>query len=222
MWKRIVFCGLVCAGLLVGCKQMETKKVYDPQTNKLLEEYQVRKKNGQRNGAAKKYDGAGNLLEESVYKDDQLHGVRKIYFASGQVMVEENYSFDNFEGAYKTFFENGKVESEGVYHNNSMTGIWQWYYANGQLKEQVNFENNAENGPFTEYFENGKLAWEGTYKDGDHEHGLLKKYDESGALIRILMCEMGVCHTKWTTDSSATPPPHLLAPSVPSGSGGGK
>ena len=48
-----------------------------------------------------------------------------------------------------------------------------------------------------EYFRNGNLKAEGSYLDGDNEHGLLKLYDETGRLIRKMECEQGVCRTFW-------------------------
>ncbi|HHS96015.1 MAG TPA: hypothetical protein ENJ45_05440, partial [Phaeodactylibacter sp.] len=52
-----------------------------------------------------------------------------------------------------------------------MQGTWKGYYESGALKEKVEFVDNEENGPFIEFYENGKLKAEGTYRNGDNEHG---------------------------------------------------
>ncbi|MBK8491633.1 MAG: hypothetical protein IPL49_12310 [Saprospirales bacterium] len=84
-----------------------------------------------------------------------------------------------------------------------MAGSWKRYYENGQLLEDVQFENNEENGPFVEYYDNGNLKAKGAYLNGDHEHGLLELYDTTGQLERKMNCEMGLCRTFWTPDSTA-------------------
>jgi len=82
-----------------------------------------------------------------------------------------------------------------------MNGLVKGYYPSGALKEEVTFANNVEEGPFTEYHENGHVMWKGTYRNGDHEFGLLEKFDETGVLVRKMMCdERGICHTTWTTE----------------------
>ena len=84
-----------------------------------------------------------------------------------------------------------------------MNGPWLGYHENGQLKERVQFQDNDENGPFVEYHPNGNLAAEGTYKDGDNEDGELKIYDESGALLRTMLCDRGRCRTTWSAEQEA-------------------
>ena len=53
-----------------------------------------------------------------------------------------------------------------------------------------------------EYFRNGNLEAEGTYRNGDNEHGLLKLYNEEGELIKTMNCEDGVCRTVWKKDQN--------------------
>lgn len=78
-----------------------------------------------------------------------------------------------------------------------MTGVWKTYYETGELKEEVSFVDNNENGPFKEYHKNGKTKYEGTYKDGDHEEGEMKVYNEDGEIIKKLDCKKGICNTVW-------------------------
>jgi antitoxin component YwqK of YwqJK toxin-antitoxin module len=146
-------------------------------------------------GWLNKYDTANRLIESAHYDNDTLHGLRILYFDNGDTMSLETYNRGSFEGLFRAWHENGKIEIEGTYADNAMAGIWKAFYENGRLKETVTFANGAENGPFVEYFEDGTLKAEGTYRDGDNEHGLLRVYDESGQLLRTMMCDMGVCKT---------------------------
>lgn len=142
----------------------------------------------------------GIKLEEANYQGGQYQGKRVLFFANtGDTMIVETYEKGRFEGPYQLYHPNGKLKMEGQYRDNAMAGQWYQYYDNGALKEVVTFSNNEENGPFKEYHPNGKLSAEGSYLHGDHEHGQLKVYDETGALIKIMECNQGICRTVWPT-----------------------
>jgi antitoxin component YwqK of YwqJK toxin-antitoxin module len=70
--------------------------------------------------------------------------------------------------------------------------------------EEVTFINNMENGPFKEYYKNGQIKWEGNYKDGDNEYGLIQEFNEQGQLIKKMNCGRYkgeyICQTIWTMD----------------------
>lgn len=153
---------------------------------------------GSRNGTTIKYNEEGQKMEESHYKDGILHGERTIFYPeSGEVNIEERYSNGEFDGTYQYFYENGQLEFIGEYENGIMKRDWKRFYENSQLREVVQFENNMENGPFIEYHENGNLKAEGSYYDGDNEHGELKLYNEAGVLERKMECDSGRCQTIW-------------------------
>ncbi|MEZ4948958.1 MAG: toxin-antitoxin system YwqK family antitoxin [Saprospiraceae bacterium] len=197
-FKIIVF--LFILGFLSCSDEYETVEVKH-ENGTIAEQYTRRKVDFAKEGVYKKFDDQGNLLEEANYSNDTLDGLRVIYFANGKHQVEEHYVKGQFEGPFKSFHEDGNLKLEGVYENNKMTGPWKAYYENGQLKEIVQFEANQENGPFIEYYENGNLKAKGSYLEGDHEHGELELYDESGVLVRKMMCDKGICRTTWEKDS---------------------
>ena len=166
------------------------------------EVYQRDKEDYGKEGVYERYNEKNIKVEEAVYHNDTLSGYRILYYENGDTQIVENYVAGHFDGAFQAYYENGQLEIDGTYADNTMDGPWKRYYKNGQLMEIVTFRNNEENGPFTEYHRNGKLKAEGSYLNGDNEHGELKLYDESGELIRKMNCENGICRTIWSRESS--------------------
>lgn len=164
------------------------------------EQFQRRLADGVREGRYLRFNAEGKRMEEAFFHNDTLNGPRIFYFTNGDTLSIEQYSMGNFEGEFRQYYENGQLQLKGMYRNNEMTGQWQQFYESGELKEVVTFRANAENGPFTEYFQNGNLKAEGNYLNGDHEHGLLKLYDENGRLVRKMDCDMGKCRTIWRAE----------------------
>ena len=148
-----------------------------------------------------RYAEDGTLLEQSIYEQGYLTGTRKIYSSTGNIEIQEEYKNKKLNGPYYVYHENGKVQLEASYQDDVMAGIVKIYYPSGNIKEEVTFEDSRENGPFTEYHENGNIAWKGTYRNGDNEFGLLEKFDETGKLVRKMMCDSNaICTTTWTIE----------------------
>jgi antitoxin component YwqK of YwqJK toxin-antitoxin module len=164
------------------------------------ERFQRRIADGVREGRYQRIGPVGIVEEEAFYVADTLHGARILFYSSGDTLSIEHYQRGDFEGPYRQYYENGQLQLAGQYEANKATGKWYQYYDSGELMEIVTFEDNVENGPFVEYFRNGNLKAEGSYLDGDNEHGLLKLYDETGMLIRKMECEQGVCRTIWRAE----------------------
>ena len=111
------------------------------------------------------------------------------------------YDHDMIVGPYKTYFEDGTLSQEATYVNGMMQGDLKTYYKSGKIKEVVTMRDNEENGPFQEYYESGKIKWEGQFLNGDNEFGLLKNYNETGELVKKMMCDsLAVCTTIWTLE----------------------
>ncbi|MCB9272738.1 MAG: toxin-antitoxin system YwqK family antitoxin [Lewinellaceae bacterium] len=167
------------------------------------EKYERRKENFARQGLYERFNETGQRVEEAYYENDTLNGLRILYSDKGDTQVVETYRMGHFEGPFRSYYESGKLNVEGQYEADVMFGSWKAFYPTGELKEVVTFADNEENGPFVEYWPNGNLKAEGTYRHGDNEHGLLKLYDESGALSRTMNCDNGVCHTIWKAEGAA-------------------
>jgi antitoxin component YwqK of YwqJK toxin-antitoxin module len=186
--------------ILIACSsKLDTVEKKD-ENGVLLERYTRLKTNFAKEGLYESFYPSGKLYEQSTYHNDTLTGERKLFHENGNLLIVEHHEQGRFEGAYKVYYENGQLELEGMYVDNKMTGPWKRYYPSGQLMEIVEFSDNQENGPFIEYHENGNLKAEGAYLDGDHEHGLLKLYDENGQLERKMNCDRGICRTIWTAE----------------------
>lgn len=192
------FCLLVLGiTFIAACgPKLDEVEVQDDHGN-VLERFTWNPENYAKQGRYQAFYPSGELLEESNYESDTLDGLRTLYYQNGNPQYQENYQMGQFHGTFKAFHENGAVELQGEYIDNAMQGEWKGYYDNGQLREVVLFEDNQENGPFVEYHANGNLKAEGTYKEGDTEHGILKEYNEEGVLVRKAECDMGICRTVW-------------------------
>lgn len=184
-----VFCAL-------GCNRLKTIEHTD---GIVTDRYTVDKK-GQRHGEFRRFIGGDTLAELSTYVHGKLDGIRTIYHASGTPEIQETYVDDTIHGTYKVFFENGDIKIEGAYVDGVMRGIWKRYYPGEKVLEEVTYQENIENGPFVEYHENGNLKARGQYLDGDFEHDTLYLYDESGELMRKMLCDRGICRTFWLAE----------------------
>lgn len=141
------------------------------------------------------------IREEAFYNRGKLNGQRNIYFSNGNVEIEERYVDDVISGPYRVFYEDGSINLEAEYIDGKMQGILKRYYESGALLEEVTMKDNEENGPFKEFYENGQVQWQGTYLNGDNEFGELLQFNETGELIKKMMCdEMAVCQTIWTKE----------------------
>lgn len=186
--------------ILSSCGDKIITSHYD--TGEKYEEYQYTG-DSLKHGSYKRYSLGGILLEESNYAQGKLDGERVIYNDRGEKEIVEKYVLDVLNGPYIEYHPNGKMKMLGEYNNNVLEGKVSVFYPSGKIKEEVQFVDNLEDGPFKEFHENGNIKWEGSYRKGDNEFGLLKEYNEEGVLIRKMMCdERAICTTTWTIDGS--------------------
>ena len=201
------FCLLLTLGLLTFACGDRLDTVEETDDYGYTERYTVDPETRAKEGLYTKIGPNGKIFETATYRNDTLDGTRVIYYENGDTNIVEQYRMGDFHGPYLTYYEGGGLLQEGQYEDNVMVGDWLKYYSNGQMMERVAVRDNLENGPFVEWHSNGNLKVEGTYLDGDDEHGELKLYNEQGELIEILMCDRGRCETTWTIESG-TPPPN--------------
>ncbi|MBX2870523.1 MAG: toxin-antitoxin system YwqK family antitoxin [Saprospiraceae bacterium] len=199
LWSFLLSCSSDSgSGLPEGLEIVERTDAYDN-----IERYSRRVDNYAKEGQFMRIDPDGNMIELANYQNDTLQGPRIMFAENGDTIVLENYQNGIFDGEYRSYYEGNILELVGSYTANYMEGEWKRYYKNGQLMEVVGFSDNEENGPFIEYHENGNLKAEGFYRNGDHEHGLLKLYDEAGELEKTMNCENGICRTVWSKEGGA-------------------
>lgn len=181
--------------------------------------YQVDKATGAKYGTYKEYDVAtSTLLSERNYKNNKLEGVEKIYFPSGQVDGELTYKNGVHDGVFKYYYEDGTLKQQGSYVKGNIEGTLNSYYPTGTLKEEVAHIEGVTQGAFKEYNEDGSLKAEGEYtsKSGQEnlEEGELKMYDETGTLIRKMICKEGQCCTIWTLEDGDVEPKTKLCKAI--------
>lgn len=188
---------------LTSCGRRLDEVVVKNDNGTVIEKYYVNQ-DSIRFGTYTSYDDEGVKFEESHYKKGLLHGDRKIFYPNGEVEILEHYENGQIEGNYQTFYENGQINLDANYIDGKMEGVVKRYFDSGELMEEVTFVGNEENGPFKEYYKNGKIKWEGQYKDGDNEFGLIKSYDEEGNLVKKMECGKYqgeyICQTVWTLE----------------------
>jgi len=190
---------LILIVAMMSCNQ-NLEKVKTTDDYGYTEVYKRDKEDYAREGLYERFNEQGVKVEEAEYKNDTLNGYRVLYSETGDTQVVENYVDGRFEGPFRAYYDSGQLEIEATYEFNELSGEFKRYYKNGQLMEMVTFRENVENGPFKEWHENGNVKAEGTYRNGDNEHGLLKIYDEDGELSRTMNCENGICHTIWSKE----------------------
>lgn len=197
---------LIIISLLLVLQSCDTT-VQTTHDNGVVHEVYQTNDDGQKHGSYERHDLKGNLIEVANYKMGKLDGLRTLYYPDGKIEIEENYAQDLLEGEYRSYYESGIIQLETIYEGNVMNDTLRTYYLDGTPKEVVLMKDNDENGPFVEYHPNGQKHWEGTYRNGDNEVGLLSEYDTEGQLIKKMQCsDKSICQTIWTlADGDITP-----------------
>lgn len=195
--------------LLLCCGDKSLREVKD-ESGKVVERYNVDSQ-GLKSGVATRYFPDGTVQEEANYLEGKLNGKRTIYRETGEKEIEEHYQNDILEGEYSVFYPSGAKEIEMTYSNGKISSMLKKYYESGQLMEEVTMNDNEVDGPFKEYYENGALQWEGNYRNGENEVGLLLNYDEQGTLVKKMLCsDQSICQTIWTLAQGDITPPNLF------------
>ena len=192
--------------LYVSCSQSTKTIEVKNDAGVVTEQYQINA-DSLKTGEAKVFDDEGKLFDLSNYVDGKLNGKRTIFYQDGSIDTEEHYDNDVLVGDYKQFYKNGQLMQTGSYTEGVLEGQVVSYFDNGAMRESVTFAENIENGPFIEYYENGKKHWEGTYRNGDNEFGLLMEYDSLENVIKKMDCDtLGMCRTIWTKEKGDITP----------------
>lgn len=179
---------------VLGCVNESGVKTYHD-NGAVYETYTINE-DSLRHGNYFKFYENGDTLEKAFYIDGKLNGKRVLFFEGNRPEIEETYINDSLSGEYIVYYDDGNISLVTRYEQNELNDIVRRYYPSGAVMEEVTFVENIENGPFTEYYENGSKKWEGTYKDGDNEYGLLIQFSDTGDTIKKMMCdEMFICRT---------------------------
>jgi antitoxin component YwqK of YwqJK toxin-antitoxin module len=161
---------------------------------------------GKKNGLFLSFENSGNLVSETMFKNDLKDGEDRQY-SYGSVRLLSNYKNGKLHGLFQDFYDNHKIKQEfhyvdGVksgeakwfdlegkmtvfynYKNGQLDGVQKTFYSNGNLQTEEYYLHNIQDGPCKEFYENGKLNSEGFYKN-EEKSGTWKTYDETGKLIK--------------------------------------
>jgi len=183
--------GSVLVVLLIGCSPYDNVKDYAEDGN-LYRSYHIDKDSLLQGKYEVYYEDGSSIFELAQYVDGLLDGPRTLHFQNGQVEILEQYHRDTLVDTLQVFYESGKLKQTKPYVKGVLVG---------EVFSYATFVDNEEQGPFVEYHATGHPKWRGTYRNGDKEFGELQEYDESGTLIRKLMCnEEAICATVWTKE----------------------
>ncbi len=193
--KNLGFCILPALLILICSCNRPEKTFYD--TGELKEEIH-KDKDGKKHGLYRRFHMEGTVAEELNYEHDVPSGVRKLFFVNGGLESESEYKDGKLNGFHRVYYPSGKLMIDATHKNNALNGTFKKFSEAGALQEVVTFVDGEENGPFEEYYTNGKIKWKGSYRNGDHEYGLLEKYDSTGVLVKKMECDsLFICRTVW-------------------------
>lgn len=133
----------VAEGVYVREKK-EGKWVYYSGETRIAEEHFV---NGQKNGISRKYYPTGEILEESVWKDNRREGKYQAFFPTGKPFLQSFYSEGRRNGRCFTYFPSGMAEVESQYKDDLPDGEWKYLDEEGNLRYTLLYEKGLLKNP---------------------------------------------------------------------------
>lgn len=174
--------------------------------------FEIKYKNGFKDGETKVYDEQGNLRSIETYLNDTLNGLQ-YYFLKDSTKIEHKYHKGVFDKRLKMFWPNGKLKIEThldqPFTNNSwayisdgneienfplrfengiganlfyVEGAYNTWNENGQKLIDATFKKGKLNGEFKLWYDNGNLKSTG-FKQDTLQLVEWKEYDKDGKLI---------------------------------------
>jgi antitoxin component YwqK of YwqJK toxin-antitoxin module len=110
-------------------------------------------------------DEAGNVVQQTPYKNNLIEGMMKTYDDLGSLLCEIP-------------FVKGKKEGIGI------------IYMNDTKASEISFQNDHMDGPYIAYHPNGAISTQVTYKE-NHMDGELSAFDDNGKLLKKETYTMG-------------------------------
>ena len=107
-----------------------------------------------------------DIKYEIKLKNGKRNGLCKWWYENGQLSNENNYKDGKKQGLCKWWYENGQLRSEGNHKDGKPDGLYKWWHENGQLKSEGNLIDEKPDGLHKSWLVNGQLVFEGDYKDG--------------------------------------------------------
>jgi antitoxin component YwqK of YwqJK toxin-antitoxin module len=118
----------------------------------------------QKDGPARRYDAVGNMIHESIYRQNKLHGLCREWFVQKEVRTDK--------------YMQTQLMYEYTYENDERKGICKGWSKPGVLSLEAAYDGTLH-GPCREWYDTGALRVECTYNRGKLD-GLYKKWHVSG------------------------------------------
>lgn len=133
----------VAEGVYIGEKKCGRWTYYSNDAKIAEENYT----DGQKNGISRRFYASGELLEESVWKNDLPDGPYRAFFLTGKSFLECTYKEGKRSGRCVSYFPSGAVEVESAYLEDLPEGIWKYYNARGALRYTLTYEKGILKNP---------------------------------------------------------------------------
>src|SRR3954468_7904634 len=125
---------------ITASAQKLVRTYYDPEKQKLKEEYAVSKTdNSIISGKYKSYYENGKLMVEGNFDDGEKSGSFTEYHENGTPARRFNYVNGLRHGVVEVFDDDGKPIQKAFYQNDILTDSVQLYFASGSKKGETNF-----------------------------------------------------------------------------------
>jgi uncharacterized protein len=165
--------------------QKQGRAYYYYPSGKLKEE--VNFVDGKKEGDAKEYDEAGNLITLLEYYNN---------FLINRERINRTDAKGSKQGVWKEFYGNGNIHKEMFYVDDQLDGIFREFSESGALLSSVRYEKgeiriddeaksleeNIEIDFRQEYYDNGKLKYSGSFKN-KIPVGIHRYYNEEGNIL---------------------------------------
>jgi antitoxin component YwqK of YwqJK toxin-antitoxin module len=103
--------------------------------------------NGMKNGICRKFYPTGELLEESVWKDDRREGKYQAFYQSGKPYLQCMYRNNRRNGRCFSYFPSGLPEMEANYTDDLQDGDCRFLDENGNLRFTLHYEKGILKNP---------------------------------------------------------------------------
>lgn len=146
-----------CLPCLFLCISMSFHAVAEPKTSGNLIEKGQFSGNQIKTGLWQTFTQAGNLIQETEFKNGKKNGFQKIYNLQGKLTSQFEFKEDRKNGIIKLFYDSGNPREEYTYQNGTFDKEYKKFYPSGKLKSVDTYKQGKLDGVSKEYLEDGTL-----------------------------------------------------------------
>jgi len=124
---------------------------------------------GKRIDRWKQFFDNGQVMVDTMFKDDLEEGASKGFYRDGRARFGGNYVHGKEDGEWSTFHADGSIASIGSYKEGKKIGRWKYNYPGGAVKEEGEYVDGASSGAWTSYYPTGAKSSAGNYVAGKRD-----------------------------------------------------